>query len=133
MKSATSNTSERAPAERPRTVAFDTASLPRLLTSGWAGAIGLVLLELLFVLLKDGRAISSVWELQVGLVGLLPAWALLALPAGLMAAVLAKWIVIPPTVPNVRSKLGAGILVGVASFAVGWGVGGRTGGGGRAE
>lgn len=50
-------------------------------TIGWLGATAVIFVELLVTLAQSGHRITSVWELQVGVTGLLPAWLLLgALP-----------------------------------------------------
>ncbi len=122
MKSATSNTSKRDSfAENGATPTLELRA--SRFGFAWAGALCVQLAELLVVLAVERKRLTSIWELQVGIVGLLPAWILLALPAALLGSTLGSFMVAPSAPTRIERVRGA-LLVAACAGAVGWGVGG---------
>lgn len=96
-------------------------------TRGVLGAwLWLVLLWIALVSL-EGSQIASMWELQTGTLGLLPAWLLVFAPAGVLGGI-AGALLEPnpergaPTRLRSRSILCAGVAL--FGFGIAWGVGG---------
>lgn len=121
MRSATSNTSDGPPPRDPRADP-DLSHLASSWLHCWMGALGLVLLEFTFLLFSGANVLTGVWELQMSVFGLLPAWACLTLgPAA--AATWTNYIFGRARLTHrARVTLALGSLV--FGSALGWGVGG---------
>ncbi len=122
MKSATSSTSKAPPRSGSSGPQF--LQLAAQMTLGWVGAFVFMLAQVLVLLSIRRRSVSSIWELQVGLLGLAPSWLLLALPPAILASALMRLLVLRPDRVSLNARLLAAALVGVAGGLVGWGVGG---------
>lgn len=79
----TAHEEERVEVERARELAWAA-------TIGWFGAVGVVFLQLFLALAIQGQRITSIWELQVGVTGLLPAWLLLGAVPGAVGGLWAQ-------------------------------------------
>ena len=126
MKLTASNTSDVGAARHPSEPS-STAIPPSfwsLLGQAWAGALGLILVELGLVLLVHRTSISSIWELERGVFGLLPAWVVLSvLPAAAAALMAWSWL-LSPAPPSRVAQLSNACAMASFGAVVAWGVGG---------
>jgi len=82
-------------------------------------ALAAILLELLLVLVLNQRRLTSIWEVQHGVLGLLSNWTLLAVPGGLLAGGLRL-----ATISGGAPRRWVALSVLALAGATGWGVGG---------